>query len=172
VAGLVSDALEGSFWSHHALLANLAASVIVVMLSVALVNEAVDRRRRRRWRALAQYVMIGLVRHARLVCVAAGISPANSPTPLLICRLMSPPQRQISAWLYRRLSATRRMSLGGERDLVRTSAQNWCGGPAITAANRVLESTVNRLRAIRVHARPSCVEWVAHACLADKRDAR
>ena len=72
VAGLVSDALEGSFWSHHALLANLAASVIVVMLSVALVNEAVDRRRRRRWRVLAQYVMLELVRHARLVWSGAG----------------------------------------------------------------------------------------------------
>jgi hypothetical protein len=81
VAGLVSDALEGSFWSRHALLANLAASVIVVMLSVALVNEAVDRRRRRRWRVLAQYVMIELVRHARLVWTGvgelAGLMPAD-----------------------------------------------------------------------------------------------
>jgi hypothetical protein len=80
VLGLVSDALEGSFWSHHALLANLAASVIVVMLSVALVNEAVDRRRRRRWRVLAQYVMLELVRHARLVWSGvgelAGLMPA------------------------------------------------------------------------------------------------
>jgi uncharacterized membrane protein len=55
-AGIVSDALGRHFWTRHALLANLAASLIVVMLSVALVNEAVERRRRRRWRVLAQPV--------------------------------------------------------------------------------------------------------------------
>jgi len=41
--------------------------VIVALLSVALVSEAVERRRRRRWRVLAQYVMLELVRNARLV---------------------------------------------------------------------------------------------------------
>jgi hypothetical protein len=67
VAGIVSDAFGRHFWSRHTLLANLAASLIVVMLSVALVNETVERRRRRRWRVLAQYVMLELVRHARMV---------------------------------------------------------------------------------------------------------
>jgi hypothetical protein len=67
VAGIVSDAVGGHFWTHHPVLANLAASLIVVMLSVAVVNEAVERRRRRRWRVLAQYVMLELVRHARMV---------------------------------------------------------------------------------------------------------
>ncbi len=65
--GVLSDVFESHFWVNHPLLAGLAASVIVVMLSVALVNEAVERRRRRRWRVLAQYVMLGLVRNARLV---------------------------------------------------------------------------------------------------------
>ena len=36
------------------------------MLSVALVNELVERRKRRRWSVLAQYVMLQLVRNARL----------------------------------------------------------------------------------------------------------
>jgi hypothetical protein len=66
-AGIASDVLGHHFWTRHPLLANLVASLIVVMLSVALVNEAVDRRRRRRWRVLAQYVMLELVRHARMV---------------------------------------------------------------------------------------------------------
>ena len=65
--GIVSDPLGRRFWPRHPLLANLAASLIVVLLSVALVNEAVERRRRRRWRVLAQYVMLELVRHARMV---------------------------------------------------------------------------------------------------------
>jgi hypothetical protein len=66
-AGIASDVLGHHFWTRHPLLANLAASLIVVMLSVALVNEAIERHRRRRWRVLAQYVMFELIRHARMV---------------------------------------------------------------------------------------------------------
>jgi hypothetical protein len=67
VGGVVSDGLAGRFWSRHALLAGLAASVIVVMLSVALVNEALERRSRRRWSVLAQYVMLEFALNARLI---------------------------------------------------------------------------------------------------------
>jgi len=66
-AGLVSDAFAGQFWGHHALLTGIASSVISVMLSAALVSEAIERRRRRRWRVLAQFVMLELVRNARMV---------------------------------------------------------------------------------------------------------
>jgi hypothetical protein len=79
--GVVSDALAASFWSDHALLAGLVASVIIVMLTVALVNEAVERRSRQRWRVLAQYVMLQLVRDARVVWTGfaelAGLMPAD-----------------------------------------------------------------------------------------------
>jgi hypothetical protein len=52
---------------RHPLLAGLASSAIVVMLSVAVVNEALEIRRRRRWSVLAQYVMLELVdRHVEL----------------------------------------------------------------------------------------------------------
>ena len=67
VGGALSDALEGRFWADHALLAGLVASVIVVMLTVALVNEAVERCSRQRPSGLAQYVMLQLVRDAWLV---------------------------------------------------------------------------------------------------------
>ncbi|MBV8949705.1 MAG: hypothetical protein JOZ99_02435, partial [Actinobacteria bacterium] len=66
-AGVVSDLTSGNFWARHALLAGLAASVIVVMLSVAVINEVIERRRRRRWSILAQYVMFELVRNARMI---------------------------------------------------------------------------------------------------------
>ena len=46
---ITSDVTAGSFWARHALLAGLTASVIIVMLSVAVVNEVLDRRRRERW---------------------------------------------------------------------------------------------------------------------------
>src|SRR6476660_2733170 len=65
--GIVSDFVEGSFWARHALLASLAASVIIVMITVAVINEVLDRRRRERWSILAQFVMLELVRNARLI---------------------------------------------------------------------------------------------------------
>jgi hypothetical protein len=67
VAGILSDAFGGHFWERHALVAGLVASLIVVMLSVAVVNEALERRRRRRWTVLAQYVMLQLTRNARVI---------------------------------------------------------------------------------------------------------
>jgi hypothetical protein len=67
IAGVVSDATSGPFWARHAMLASLVASVIVVLLSVAVINEVLARRGRRRWRILAQYVMFELVRNARMI---------------------------------------------------------------------------------------------------------
>ncbi len=67
IAAVISDVVAAGFWARHALLAGVTASVIVVMLSVAVVNEALERRRRRRWSVLAQYVMFELVRGARLI---------------------------------------------------------------------------------------------------------
>jgi hypothetical protein len=43
VAGVESDFTSGTFWERHALLAGLVASVIVVMLSVGVINEIVER---------------------------------------------------------------------------------------------------------------------------------
>ncbi len=65
IAGLASDIADTHLWVRHPLLAGLASGFIVVMLTVALVNEAVERRRRQRWSVLAQYVMLQLVRDAR-----------------------------------------------------------------------------------------------------------
>ncbi len=84
VGGIVSDELAESFWAHHSLLAGLVASVIVVMLTVALVNEAIQRRSRQRWSVLAQYVMLQLVRQTRLVWTGlaelAGLMPVDRST--------------------------------------------------------------------------------------------
>src|SRR5579862_4137950 len=81
VAAVLWDALDGRFWADHSLLAGLVASVIVVMLTVALVNEALERRSRQRWSVLAQYVMLQLVRDARLVWTGiaelAGLMPSD-----------------------------------------------------------------------------------------------
>ena len=79
--GVVSDFTNERFWEHHALLSGLTASVIVVMLTVAVVNEVLERRQRQRWSVLAQYVMFELVRNARIVWMGvlevAGVVPTQ-----------------------------------------------------------------------------------------------
>lgn len=81
-AAIASEQFAEQFWVRHPLLAGLAASAIVVVLSVAVVNEALEFRRRRRWRVLAQYVMLELVRDARMVWTAvaelAALMPADA----------------------------------------------------------------------------------------------
>ena len=67
IAGVVSDVVAGDFWLRHALLASVAGSIVVVLLSVAVINEMIERRRRRRWSVLAQYVMFELVPNARMI---------------------------------------------------------------------------------------------------------
>src|ERR1700741_5497386 len=85
VAAIVSDIVGGDFWARHALLAGLVASVIVVMLSVAVINEVLERRRRGRWSVLAQFAMLELVRNARLiwtgVLAQVGLLPAEAARP-------------------------------------------------------------------------------------------
>jgi hypothetical protein len=87
-AGIVSDLIDGSIWQRHALLAGLSSSIIVVMLTVGIFNEAVERQRRRRWSVLAQYVMLDLVRNARLIWMGildwSDLLPSNvMPGPLV-----------------------------------------------------------------------------------------
>ena len=82
IAGIVSDAVAQRFWDRNGLLAGLASSVLVVVITVALVNEAVERRRRQRWSVLAQYVMLQLVRDARGIWTGllelAGLMPPDN----------------------------------------------------------------------------------------------
>ncbi len=60
-----SDFVIGSFWSKHAMLTSLLASLLVVVISVAIVNELLEARNRRRWNLLAQSVLFALVQSAR-----------------------------------------------------------------------------------------------------------
>jgi hypothetical protein len=81
VAGATSDLSGATFWERHSLLSGLASSVIVVLLSVAVINEVLERRRRQRWSVLAQYVMFELIRSARMIWTGvldlAGLLPAT-----------------------------------------------------------------------------------------------
>jgi hypothetical protein len=64
---IVWDLANDGFWSRHALFTSLVASLIVVAVTAAVLNEVLERRQRERWSVLAQYALFQFVRTARLV---------------------------------------------------------------------------------------------------------
>ena len=83
VAGVISDFTDNAFWGRHSLLAGLVSSILVVLLSAAVINEILELRRRQRWSTLAQYVMFELVRNARMIWLGvlevSGLLPSETP---------------------------------------------------------------------------------------------
>jgi hypothetical protein len=80
LAGAIAwDLIDDGFWSRHALFAGLVASLIVVAVTAAVVNEVLERRQRERWSVLAQYALFDLITTARLVWTSllelAGLVP-------------------------------------------------------------------------------------------------
>jgi hypothetical protein len=61
------DLADDEFWVRHTLFTGLVASLIVVAVTVAVLNEVLERRQRQRWSVLAQYALFDLVGTARLV---------------------------------------------------------------------------------------------------------
>src|ERR1700736_2800507 len=61
------DLANDGFWSRHALFTSLVASLIVIAVTAAVLNEVLERRQRERWSVLAQYALFEFVRAARLV---------------------------------------------------------------------------------------------------------
>ena len=76
---IVWDLANDGFWSRHALFTGLVASLIVVAVTAAVLNEVLERRQRERWSVLAQYALFDFVRTARLVWTGllelAGLAP-------------------------------------------------------------------------------------------------
>jgi hypothetical protein len=79
-AALASDFTDDGVWARHALLTGIVASVLVVLVSVAVINEVIEQRRRKRWRVLAQYVMFELVRNARMFWLGVLDEAGQLPT--------------------------------------------------------------------------------------------
>ena len=68
LAGAIAwDLADDGFWARHTLFTGLVASLIVVGVTVAVLNEVLERRQRERWSVLAQYAVFDFVRTARLV---------------------------------------------------------------------------------------------------------
>jgi hypothetical protein len=65
LAAGASDFVVGSFWERHGMLTSLVANLIVVGVTVAVVNQVLEGRDRRRWNLLAQNVLFALIQSAR-----------------------------------------------------------------------------------------------------------
>lgn len=93
VGAVLADVFAESFWTHHSLLAGLTSSLIVVLLTIALLDEAVELRQRQRWSVLAQYVVLQLVCQARLVWTelgeVAGLVPCGAHRSVRVGGLVS-----------------------------------------------------------------------------------
>jgi hypothetical protein len=76
---VVWDFANDGFWVRHTLFTGLVASLIVVAVTVAVLNEVLERRQRQRWSVLAQYALFEFVHTARLVWTGllelAGLAP-------------------------------------------------------------------------------------------------
>src|SRR6201993_2378238 len=76
---VVWDLANDAFWLRHTLFTGLVASLIVVAVTAAVLNEVLERRQRQRWSVLAQYALFDFVRTARLVWTGllelAGLAP-------------------------------------------------------------------------------------------------
>jgi hypothetical protein len=78
LAGAIAwDIADDRFWSRHALFTGLLASVIVVAVTAAGLNELLARRQRQRWSVLAQYALFQFVRDTARVTAAMGEVLAN-----------------------------------------------------------------------------------------------
>ena len=93
VAGITSDLVAGAFWQRHAMLAGLCSSGVVVMLTVGVFNEWVERHKQQHWSVLAQYVLLDLVRDARMIWTGLlewGNLMASDSVPALLAQVGDP----------------------------------------------------------------------------------
>ena len=108
-AAAASDFLISSFWVAHPMLTAIVSSLVVVLLSVAVIEAVLSRRAEQRWRLLAQRAFIDLAeaayatRHALAESLGAG-ERADAPPDQTRADLASPekarPIRQhVERWL-------------------------------------------------------------------------
>jgi hypothetical protein len=72
LAVLVASDFQTSFWDHHALTSSILSSMVVVLITVVVINEALERRNSARWRVFAQNALLELAAVTRFTWVGLG----------------------------------------------------------------------------------------------------
>jgi hypothetical protein len=90
VAAAASDLLFTGFWDRHAMMTSVVSALLVLLVGVAVVNEFVAARSRRRWQLVADYALVELSRASRRVWVqlaeAIGVGQREELTRLELSR--------------------------------------------------------------------------------------
>ncbi len=72
LAGLVVSDFETSFWDRHQMTSSILSSLVVVLITVVVINEVIERRESARWRVFAQNALLELAATARFTWVGLG----------------------------------------------------------------------------------------------------
>ena len=72
LAGLFVSDFETSFWDRHEMTSSILASLVVVLITVVVINEVLERRESARWRVFAQNALLELAATARFTWVGLG----------------------------------------------------------------------------------------------------
>jgi hypothetical protein len=72
LVGLVVSDFETSFWDRHEMTSSILASLVVVLITVVVINEVLERRESARWRVFAQNALLELAATARFTWVGLG----------------------------------------------------------------------------------------------------
>jgi len=72
LAGLLVSDFETSFWDRHEMTSSILSSLVVVLITVVVINEVLERRESARWRVFAQNALLELAAIARFTWVGLG----------------------------------------------------------------------------------------------------
>ncbi len=72
LVGLVVSDFETSFWDRHEMTSSIIASLVVVLITVVVINEVLERRESARWRVFAQNALLELAATVRFTWVGLG----------------------------------------------------------------------------------------------------
>jgi hypothetical protein len=72
LVGLVVSDFETSFWDRHEMTSSILASLVVVLITVVVINEVLERRESARWRVFAQNALLELAASSRFTWVGLG----------------------------------------------------------------------------------------------------
>ena len=160
LAAVASD-LTGGFWERHALIASIVSNVLVVAVTLAVFNELLERRDRRRWELVAQFVLFAFVQAARatwtgmMEVLELGEVQSGSLEPLLDAAGVARDLPSVS-------QATRELLLEPQR---RMRVQRLCG-----ALSEHASDLIAKWAPVMVNARPYASVLNRHVELAGRLD--
>jgi hypothetical protein len=103
-AAISSDFVVATFWAHHPMVTAMLSSLLVVLVSVAVIDFILDRRAERRWGLLAQYALLELAEHAHdtwsNLAIKFNVASAADLSPDQVQHLLNSPEEAPAIMRY------------------------------------------------------------------------